>query len=737
MSGELDEFDEIIKEFLMECNELLDLLDNDFVAIEQNASDKKILSGIFRSIHSIKGGAGMLAFKHLEKLSHAAENLLSLLREDTLQLTTEMITVLLNTVDAIRVMLQAITETGQDGTDDYAALINRLTELQNTDEVEKAEVNAFEDNIELFEILNELEAQPDLDAITEPAVTEEKRVVDTKSISLTETTVRIDVSLLDKLMNLVGELVLSRNQILQVGLTLSDPNFLTISQRLNLITSELQEGVMKTRMQPIGNVWAKFTRIVRDLATTCNKKVCLEMLGTETELDKTLIEAIKDPRTHIIRNSVDHGIETREVRRNSGKPEEGTLILKAYHEGGHVNIEIHDDGAGISADKVKAKALERGLISADQAARMSERDALNLIFLPGLSTAENVTNVSGRGVGMDVVRTNIERISGTIDIQSQVGSYTILKIKIPLTLAIIPALLISCQGNRYAIPQISLLELVRIEPEDAINHIQFIKETPVFKLRGKLLPLVYLNQELELDKIEDIDSISIVVVHAAEIQFGLVVDQINDTQEIVVKPLSKLLKNQSVFAGATIMGDGKISLILDITGLARKAGLLSSTMQMNKVQKHSLSHDHENTRQAYLLLRAGKEQLMAVPLSQVDRIEEFYKCNIEQVGDLEVVQYRDSIMPLVHLGTCINHQEMKSNEDEKIQVIVHHDHSSNFGFIVDYVHDIVEGTFEINPQIKRHGVLGTSVIESKATEVLDMESIIQRALPDYLEHRTL
>lgn len=748
MNEEIDGYEEIIKDFLTECSEHLDILDNGFVAIEQNASDRKILSEIFRSIHTIKGGAGMLAFHRLEKLTHAAENLLSLLRDGKLQLNSNMITALLQTVDAVRVMLNAIAQSGSDGEHEYAVLIDHLLQLQTepcTIECEKAKTDKKKSpsltsnqeetpvpcSAEQVDCPNESLTETELPCAV--AAEDEQRL-----LPISDASIRINVELLDKLMNLVGELVLSRNQILQFIAALSDSSFIAVSQRLNLITSELQEGVMKTRMQPIGNVWGKFTRVVRDLAATCNKRVNLEMYGKETELDKTLIEAIKDPLTHIVRNSVDHGIESAEIRRQKGKPEEGTISLKAYHEGGHVNIEICDDGAGISAEKVKAKAVEKGLISPEQAARLSERDALNLIFLPGLSTSESVSNISGRGVGMDVVRTNIERINGTIDIQSKPGWSTTLKIKIPLTLAIIPALIITCRGNRYAIPQISLLELVRIEPDEVKKHIQLIKDSPVYKLRGKLLPLVYLTKELELESIpNDQDTgepINIVILQAGEIQFGLVVDSINDTQEIVVKPLSKLLKNQLAFAGATIMGDGKISLILDVVGLARKADLLASSLESNKMNQLNHKHEEQAAKQTLLLLSSGGNSVLAVPLEKVDRIEEFSVANIESIGAQEVVQYRDSIMPLVNLGQFIegNTTTLRSkSENNKIQVIVHSDGCNNFGLIVEHVYDIVEGSFALHQQIQHRGVVGTSVIDNKVTEILDIEAIMSTVLPSY------
>lgn len=355
-----------------------------------------------------------------------------------------------------------------------------------------------------------------------------------RSPALSSGNIRVDVGQLDKLMNLVQELVLARNQILQFSTSQKDSAFLNTTQRLNLITTELQEGVMKARMQPIDNVWNKFPRVVRDLTIACGKQVSVEMEGKDTELDKTIIEAIKDPLTHLIRNSIDHGIETPKERVAAGKPTEGRLFLRAFHEGGQVNIEISDDGAGINVDRVKRKAVERGLITPEQASRMSEREAVNLIFLPGFSTAEKVTNVSGRGVGMDVVKTNIEKTGGMVDVQNAQGQGTTIRINIPLTLAIIPALIVTSGGDRYAIPQISLLKLVRLEGDEATKGIEMIHGAPVYRLRGRLLPLVYLNKELGTAAAEDgstpkNDVSNIVVLQADGNQFGLIVDEVNDT----------------------------------------------------------------------------------------------------------------------------------------------------------------------------------------------------------------
>ena len=377
-------------------------------------------------------------------------------------------------------------------------------------------------------------------------------------------------------MTLVGELVLARNQIVQYSGTLEDPAFLGTAQRLNLLTTELQAGVMKTRMQPIGTIWSKLPRIVRDMAVACGKKVRIDMDGQETELDKTIIEAIRDPLIHMVRNAVDHGIEPPDRRAALGKPAEGRLRLHAFHEGGKVIIEIADDGAGIDGGRVREKAVRVGLIAAEQAARLSDRELVGLVFLPGFSTTERVTHFSGRGVGMDVVRTNVEKIGGTVDLESHPGRGTTVKMKIPLTLAIIPALTVTTGGDRYAIPQVNLLELVRLEGERADRGIERIGDAPVYRLRGDLLPLVYLDRELQVETARPAGGdVYIVVLQADDRQFGLVVDDIHDTEEIVVKPLQKQLKGIPVLSGATIMGDGRVALILDVLGLAQRANVVS------------------------------------------------------------------------------------------------------------------------------------------------------------------
>ena len=514
--------DEIVKDFLIESNENLDRLDQELVKLETDPSSKELLASIFRTIHTIKGSCGFLGFARLEKLAHAGENLLSRLRDGKLTLNEEITSGLLAMVDAVRKMLSAIQASGQDGEEDYASLIEHLARLQQAQAsppapaaVPVAPADAAEKppspaatitgsppashsrpeptpddllpdpsklgglllqrgQVSPEDLARALQQQEegrkrigdiliDQGAARQEDVQSAQRTLESRNPEAAVETIRVGVTLLDRLMNLVGELVLARNQLLQFSNNTEDAGFQTLSQRMNLIASELQEQVMRTRMQPIGNIWNKFPRTVRDLALNCGKEVRVEMEGKETDLDRTIIEAIKDPLTHLVRNSVDHGIESPADRKEAGKDPCGRLILRAFHEGGQVNIEITDDGAGLNGERIRRKAIERGVVPADQAARMQDRDIFNLIFLPGFSTAEKISNVSGRGVGMDVVKTNVEKIGGTVEVHSTAGQGTTVKVKIPLTLAIIPALIVISGGERFAIPQVSLLELVRLE----------------------------------------------------------------------------------------------------------------------------------------------------------------------------------------------------------------------------------------------------------------------------------
>jgi two-component system chemotaxis sensor kinase CheA len=700
--------DDLMREFLVESRENLNQLDRDFVELEKSPRDPKLLGAIFRCVHTIKGTAGFLGLVKLESLTHIGESQLSRLRDGALILDSQLTSTLLEMVDAIRHILSSLEATGSEGERDFTSIVQELSRIG----VASTETSAPASEAEPAEV---------------PAAPVPAPEAATKGgAGVADTAIRVDVALLDRVMNLVGELVLARNQIMQYGLASKDGGFANASQRLNLLTTELQAGVMKTRMQPIGNVWNRFPRIVRDLAHVCGKKVTLELDGTETELDRSIIEAIKDPLTHAVRNAVDHGIEPQERRRLTGKPLCGRVLLRAYHEGGQVNIEISDDGGGLATEKIRARALERGLVTAERASRMSEREVAHLIFLPGFSTAEKVTNVSGRGVGMDVVKTNIEKIGGTVDISSRIGQGTTLKIKIPLTLAIIPALIVTSGGERFAIPQVNLLELVRLEGVHAQRGIESLHGTTVYRLRGNLLPLVFLNRALELAASAGSDEVfNIVVLQADDRQFGLVVDGISDTEEIVVKPLGKELKGISAFAGATIMGDGRVALILDVLGIAQRANVVSPSRERAIVDKAQRLQGGDEGREALLLFRVGRSNRMALPLSMVARLEEIPSDKVESAAGRDVVQYRGAILPLIFLSRELS-RESQVSSTEPLLVIVYSVQGRSVGFVVEQILDIVEEAVTVRSQAGREGVLGSAVVQGRVTDLLDVHGAIRR-----------
>ena len=758
----MEQLDEIIKEFLVESYESLEQLDADLLALEDVPDDRDRLASIFRTIHTIKGTAGFLAFPKLEHLAHVGENLLVPLRDGVLGLSNPIADALLHMVDAVRGILQEIESSGVEGQSDHSSLLEELERLKSEELAASSGAAAAPAAAEATPDAAEGEpAKPegtpaDIDAHEDDASTEDASTDDAAatseapavapsappaaaadakrnssggnggeaamSTSLADTTVRLDVALLDRLMNLVGELVLARNQILQFSQSSNDSPFLAASQRLNHITTELQEGVMKTRMQPIRNAWSKLPRVVRDLASACEKQVEVKMDGGDTELDKTILEAIKDPLTHIVRNSVDHGIESPENRVAAGKKACGTLLLRAFHEGGQVNVEISDDGGGINLDRVREKAIANGLVTEDQVETMSEREITNLILLPGFSTAPKVTNVSGRGVGMDVVKTNVEKIGGVLDVQSFPGRGTTLRIKIPLTLAIVPALIVTNDGERYAIPQVSLLELVRLDGARARNEIEHIHDVPVYRLRGNLLPILHLSQQLGtggFDELEDDAAVNMVVLQAEDRQFGLIVDQVNDTQEIVVKPLGSHLNGLMAFAGATIMGDGAVALILDVLGIARQGKLLSDHQDAVLQNAADEDHDRVDERSSLLVVDPGDGTRTAIPLISVARLEEFRDSEIEHVENRPMVQYRGQIMPIISMSGS---PYIDGNHDT-LQVVVYHRDGRDVGVHVGTILDIVTDASQDN-------TAGEQIIEGRVTRLVDLERIVSTGCPD-------
>jgi two-component system chemotaxis sensor kinase CheA len=663
-------------------------------------------------------------------------------------------------------MLGEIQATDQDGNEVYLELIETLTRLQNQGQ-EPAPLAATEPPFPKEyskKRRGENSKENNAEGVALPSVTtpaEQTTPVrrespaasaaapgeihasqqlpdDSRSKNTAAETIRVDVHLLDRLMNLVGELVLTRNQITQFSARQSDANLVGPAQQLNLLTSELQEEVMRTRMQPISNVFDKFPRVVRDVATTRGKQVQIEMEGKETELDRSLLEAIKDPLTHIVRNSVDHGIEMPDERVARGKRPQGHLKLRACHEGGQVLVEISDDGGGIDTSRVKDKAIERGLITAQQAARMSEGELLNLVFLPGFSTAEKVTNLSGRGVGMDVVKTNIERVNGTVDLQSYPGKGTTIKIKVPLTLAIVRAVIVQSNGKRFAIPQVSIQELVRLDADRVQREIESVHGVPVYRMRGRLLPLVYLNEELKLarqdgNQADLAEATNIVVLQANDHPFGLVVDEINDSEEIVVKPLGKQLRALKIFAGATIMGDGKVALILDVVGLAQYASILSEVRERALAEKTAevlaAGDQNQTEKQTFLLFAGPDDSRMALPLSMVARLEEFPAAGIEKSGGEWVIQYRGKILPLLRLEVVLEERRTRLRHPKRnvspdpLQVLVCHDEGRTLGIVVERILDIVEDRADVKSPAVREGIQCTVVINDRITELIDIPAL--------------
>ena len=694
---------EVVREFLVESYENLARLDQELVALEANPKDKALLAAIFRTFHTIKGTCGFLGFSILEKITHQAENVLSQLRDGKRDLTPSLTTLILETVDAVRRVLSSIEAGNSEGADTFEALIARLTAAAQG------------------------APEPAPPAAPPAAPTGED---ESKSASISDTNIRVGVGLLDKLMDLVGELVLARNQILQYNTEREDTTLDATSQRLNLITTELQSSVMKTRMQPIGMVWNNLPRVVRDTAVALGKQIRLEMDGAETELDRTIIEAIKDPLVHLVRNACDHGIERPEARAAKGKPAQGKLCLRAYHEGGQVNIEISDDGSGIDASRVTRKAIEKGLLRPEQADKLTEKEQLNLIFQPGLSTIESVTKLSGRGVGMDVVKSHIEKIGGTVDLSSRPGEGCTIKLKIPLTLAIIPGLVVTSGGERFVIPQVSLLELIRLDADTKDKQVENVHGTLVYRRRGSLLPVTFLNRVLGLSSPRATEAVNMVVLQAEDRQFGLVVDGIHDTQEIVVKPLGKQLKGLSVYAGATIMGDGRVALILDVLGIGQCSGVLAglSERAQSSAAQESKSADH---RQRLLLFRAGSFTRLAVPLSLVARLEEIPRSSVEHAGGRQVVQYRGSILSLIPLAAILEDAAPVDASADPLQVIVFNDGEHGAGLIVDQILDVVEESVTVRQKTSHKGLLGSAVVGKQVADLLDLNFVIHNAAHDW------
>lgn len=714
--------DDLTREFLIESQEGLDRMERCLTELEERPQDQALLADIFRSVHTIKGTTGFLGFSRLEKLAHAGENLLGLLRDGQLVANAGIISALLSLLDALRMILGNIEVSGSEGDDhDDAAMIARLQFLQAhaseaksqaapeglTKPKKKRKPRTKKQSEESAIAISTAAPEPENRAIevyqSEPQVAQARAVA-----NASESTLRVDVDLLNRMMNLVGELVLTRNQILQrVG---ADSDLTLLSRRLDMVTADLREAVMKARMQPVGHVFSKFPRMVRDLAQQLNKRVRLVMEGQETELDKSLLEAIKDPLTHSVRNAVDHGIEPAHVREAAGKDPEGTVKLRAYQEGSYVIIEVSDDGGGMKAERIRDKALERKLITRERAAQLSDRELMQLIFLPGFSTAETITNVSGRGVGMDVVRTNVEKIGGKVEIDSRTGKGTTLRLRIPLTLAIVPALIVSSRGQSFALPQGALSELVHLSPEQAKAQVEWMEGAALYRLRDKLLPLVFLDSLLDQREKEQSreGEAYIAVLNAEGRRFGLIVDGLADPEEIVVKPLSSVLKQIGLFSGATVLGNGDMALILDPGAIATRANI---GMALEEDRSETMEAEVHDGAVEYLLMQSGQEHA-AVPLDKVLRIERIPRARMERLGGVSVLRFQDALLPVRDIGA----------EGEEMTVVVCRDGERHVGVAVSQVLDVANGKplEEAGTHVAARNV---TLLNEKVTSIVSLEAI--------------
>jgi two-component system chemotaxis sensor kinase CheA len=760
--------DDLLREFLTETSESLDTVDNQLVRFEQDPNNAKILDNIFRLVHTIKGTCGFLGLPRLEALAHAGETLMGKFR-DGMPVTSEAVTLILSSIDRIKEILSGLeaTEAEPEGSDqdlivnlhqmvergmaamsvpaspaipvkpaiEQGTLVPQILERQlrpgevSLDELERA----FRETA--------IEVAPPPPPKQDAAPPKEKKPAARKTFAEPETSdgdkvanqsIRVNVDTLEHLMTMVSELVLTRNQLLEISRRNDDTEFKVPLQRLSNVTAELQEGVMKTRMQPIGNAWQKLPRIVRDLAGELHKQIELEMHGADTELDRQVLDLIKDPLTHMVRNSADHGLETPAERLACGKPEQGTIRLSAYHEGGHIIICIADNGRGLNTGRIKAKAVSNGLVSEAELEKMTEAQIHKFIFAPGFSTAAAVTSVSGRGVGMDVVRTNIDQIGGTIDVKSVAGEGSSVTIKIPLTLAIVSALIVEAAGDRFAIPQLAVVELVRARANSE-HRIERIKDTAVLRLRNKLLPLMHLKKLLKIDdgSSSDPENGFIVVTQVGSQTFGIVVDGVFHTEEIVVKPMSTKLRHIDMFSGNTILGDGAVIMIIDPNGIAKALGASGGASHEIADENAAMRASAAEQLTSLLVFRAGSSQPKAVPLGLVTRLEEIAVDKIELSNGRYMVQYRDQLMPLVQM-TGVSVQTSGAQP-----ILVFADDGRSMGLVVDEIIDIVEERLNIEVAGSQEGILGSAVIKGQATEVIDVGHFLPMAFSDWFSRKEM
>ncbi len=796
MSGPKMSSVDLKREFLLEASENIAELDQDLVLLEKGPQDLELIKKIYRAVHSLKGSSNLLGYKNLNLLSHSAENLLDLIREGKGQIEADILNVLFKYLDTIKKILNQlendvkgqifdVDETVSEIDFIYQRELKKAEGIKNELKVDK-ELEGLDDqldeiiantegesNIEVGEIsqaaLESLrEIDPSLAAelgtsiktnlegpkeVKEakeeaqmvgvfstsspekmPSLSSSELAPEKKSADLSDTVVRVNVKTLDRIMNIVGELVLNRNQLLQNSALLGDPKFTILAQQLDIITSELQSEIMATRMQPIASVLSRFERLIRDLSQQQKKKIKLELSGQETELDKGLLDAIKDPLVHIIRNAADHGIEMPAERSKMGKVEVGTISIRSYSESGQVSIDITDDGRGLSREKITTKAIEKGFLSKEQSEKMSDEEIFSIIFYPGFSTASELTDISGRGVGMDAVKNKLEKIGGEVKISSEKGKGTKIGLRIPLTLAIIPALIVRAEDEFFAFPQLNLEELVRLEVEDESTHIKKIRCQDFLDLRGDLLPLFSLSKSLGISgRIEEknhfskVDAVNILVLNAENQRYAVKVDEILDTQEIVVKPLGQKIKDLKLYGGVTIMGDGNVSLIIDTSGFLASMSEKGKPIEKEAEKKRTKVHGdiainvegHEN-----LVFTLSDNSLYALALSLIFRLEEFKRDQVEKIGDRYIVRYLDRLLTLI---VPENHLDIKNffDERDRFTCVVTVAERKFYGIIITEIIDIFSESTEIDSSSSdRKEIIGSIIYEDRIVTLLDIYELI-------------
>ncbi|CAO4182646.1 hybrid sensor histidine kinase/response regulator [Methylorubrum aminovorans] len=767
--------DDLLREFLVESAEHLDTVDAELVRFEQDPNNQQILRNIFRLVHTIKGTCGFLGLPRLEALAHAAETLMGRFR-DGYPVSGASVTLILATLDRLKAILADLEATGSEPAGADADLIGAL-EAMASDEAPAAaapppppalpelppiverELKPGEVSLEDLERAfmeapgpDDVPAAPAFEA-PEPVLEAPEPVFesahepeapaavpDRPAAPAAEggegpiakvQTIRVNVDTIEHLMTMVSELVLTRNQLLEIARRHEDSGYKVPLQRLSHVTAELQEGVMKTRMQPIGNAWQKLPRVVRDLSAELGKGIDLVMSGAETELDRQVLDVIKDPLTHMVRNSADHGIEATKDRLKAGKPARGSIRLSAYHEGGTITIEIADDGKGLDLAAIRKKAIERNFAPAADIERMTDAQVAKFIFHAGFSTAKAITSVSGRGVGMDVVKTNIETIGGVVDIATELGKGTTFTIKIPLTLAIVSALIVKAGEQRYAVPQIAVLELVRVDPKGenkSANSIERIHGAPVLRLRERLLPIVTLDGlmrgQATVEEGEIVESGFVVVAQVGRQRFGVLVDEVFHTEEIVVKPMSSKLRHIPLFAGNTILGDGAVVLIVDPNGVAKLVGQSAQSGAATETEAEEV--EAGDAKATLLVFKGGAGGFKAVPLSLVTRLEEVDASKIEHLGGRPLIQYRGRLMPLVPADPGI---EIRSEGNQAL--VVFSDGDRAMGLVVDEIVDIVEERLDIEISADRSDLIGSAVLRGRATDIINIAHFLPLAYDDW------